>query len=303
MADHKPYANSGEDINTDLTINGRCVGQGHPIYIVAEIGINHNGSLDTALALIDIAVDAGCDAVKFQKRSPQHCVPPEQQGVMRETPWGAMSYIDYRYRMEFNETDFDAIDRHCRQRGIDWFASCWDRASVDFIARFHPECYKIASACLTDSDLLDCIRRQQKTVILSTGMSTMEEIAAAVSRLDRARLLLVHTTSNYDGNPEELNLSMIRTLAREFGCQVGYSGHENGITPTVATVPMGVCYIERHITLDQRMWGSDHAISLEPKDLRKLIQDIRLVEKALGDGIKRVYDSEKITLAKLRCFQ
>lgn len=281
-------------------IGRKSVGHGHPIYITAEIGINHNGSLETALALVDIAGRAGCDAVKFQKRSPDHCVPLHQRHVQRDTPWGRMTYLQYRHRMEFGRDEFDIIDKYCRDRDIDWFASCWDKESVDFIRHYDPICYKVASACLTDADLLNHIRRQQKPVILSTGMSTMEEIRKAVSKLDRDRLLVVHTTSNYHGDPAELNLSMIHTLKQEFGCDVGYSGHEEGTIATVATVSLGACYVERHITLDRCMWGSDHAISLEPHELAKMVKDIRLVEKALGDGIKRVYESERATLAKLR---
>ena len=281
-------------------IGRRKVGDGYPVYIVAEVGINHNGSLETALALIDIAVAAGCDAVKFQKRSPDHCVPAPQRNVPRKTPWGTMTYIQYRYRMEFATQAYDIIDRHCRNKGIAWFASCWDKASVDFIKQYDPACYKIASACLTDDELLKYIQSQGKPVILSTGMSTMEEIKKAVSVFHRRNLLIVHTTSNYTGTPEDLNLSVIHTLQNEFGCNTGYSGHEEGIVPTLATVPMGACYIERHVTLSRRMWGTDHGISLEPEELTRLVRDIRLIEKALGDGVKRVYESEKSTLEKLR---
>lgn len=281
-------------------VGDKCMGCGYPAYLVAEIGINHNGSLKTAISLIDVAVQAGCDAVKFQKRSPDHCVPFHQQQIQRETPWGRMTYLQYRHRMEFGCDEFDTIDKHCRKRGIDWFASCWDKPSVDFMIQYNPVCYKVASACLTDHDLLTHIRRQQMPVILSTGMSTMEEVRNAVSILDQKNLIVVHTTSNYHGNPEELNLLMIHTLKQEFGCNVGYSGHEEGTAATIATVPLGACYIERHITLDRCMWGSDHGISLEPDELSKMTQDIRLVEKALGDGVKRVYESERATLEKLR---
>lgn len=283
-----------------LTIGHRCIGSGFPVYIVAEIGINHNGSLEAALSLINVAIQAGCDAVKFQKRSPDHCVPTEQRSVERDTPWGRMPYIDYRHRMEFGLEEFNTIDAYCKKNGIAWFASCWDLPSVDFIKQYDPICYKIASACLTDDDLLCHINKQEKTVVLSTGMSTMQEIRQAVSMIDRKRLLLVHTTSNYQGNPEELNLSMIHTLQEEFDCSVGYSGHEEGLIATMATIPLGTCYVERHITLDRNMWGSDHGISLEPRELNTMVRDIRLVEKAMGDGIKRVYESERDTLAKLR---
>lgn len=281
-------------------IGHRKLGDGQPVYIVAEVGINHNGSLDTAFALIDHAAKAGCDAVKFQKRSPDHCVPELQRDVLRDTPWGSMTYLQYRYRMEFDAEGYDLIDIHCRKKGIAWFASCWDEASVDFIHQYKPACYKIASACLTDDDLLKHTQLQGQPVILSTGMSTMAEIRTAVSLFDPGNLLIVHTTSNYTGKPEELNLSMINTLKNEFGGVIGYSGHEDGIAPTIAAVAMGACYVERHITLDRSMWGSDHAISLEPKALAQMVRDIRLIEQAMGDGVKRVYESEKVSLAKLR---
>jgi N-acetylneuraminate synthase len=283
-----------------LRVADRTLGKGHPVFIVAEIGINHNGELASALALIDVAVEAGCDAVKFQKRSPERCVPVTQRDVMRETPWGTMSYLEYRHRMEFGADEYGTIDAHCSRQGILWFASCWDQPSVDFIQLFEPACYKIASACLTDGKLLRYTRQQGKPVILSTGMSTMNEIRQAVAIFDPEQLLIVHTTSNYVGNPEELNLSMILTLDDEFKCQIGYSGHETGTVPTIAAASLGACYVERHITLDRNMWGSDHSISLEPYELKQMVKDIRLVERALGDGVKRVYASEKRNLAKLR---
>ncbi len=296
----KPLATKVDRFPAEIIIGRRKVGPKHPVYIVAEIGINHNGSLQTALDLIDIAVEAGCDAVKFQKRFPELCVPKKQQEVSRDTPWGKMSYLDYRYRMEFGTNEYDTIDQHCRKRRIVWFASCWDTASVDFIKQYNIPCYKIASACLTNEKLLKHIRAQNKPIILSTGMSTMDEIRQAVSHLPHENLLVAHTTSNYCGDAEELNLSMITTLKNEFGCITGYSGHEKGTITTISTVSLGVCYIERHITLDRFMWGSDHSISLEPEELTKMVRDIRLVEKAMGDGVKRVYESEKSTLAKLR---
>jgi N-acetylneuraminate synthase len=211
-----------------------------------------------------------------------------------------MSYLQYRHRVEFGPHDYDAIDRHCRRVGMNWFASCWDEASVDFINAYHPPCFKIASACLTDASLLTYTQSQGLPVILSTGMSTMDEIRGAVSLLDPDKLLIVHTTSSYAGNPEELNLSMINTLKKEFGGAIGYSGHEDGIVPTVASVALGACYVERHITLDRTMWGSDHAVSIEPVVLSQMVRDIRLVEQAMGDGVKRVYQSEMLVRAKLR---
>lgn len=300
VTEFNPYMHEKKIDDSEILIGNRKLGEGHPVYIVAEIGINHNGSLETALALIDVAIDAGCDAVKFQKRSPDHCVPVKQKDVRRDTPWGTMTYLEYRHRMELGTRDYETINDHCRAKGISWFASCWDKKSVDFIQSYSPACYKIASACLTDEDLLLYTRSQGKPVIMSTGMSTMDQIRTAVSFFNPEDLLIVHTTSNYTGNPKELNLSMIQTLKNEFGGPIGYSGHEDGIAPTIASVAIGACYVERHITLNRNMWGSDHAISIEPEVLVQMVHDIRLIEQAMGDGLKRVYASEKLSLAKLR---
>jgi N-acetylneuraminate synthase len=283
-----------------VEIAGKRVGPGCPTYIVAEIGINHNGEVAIAKKLIDAAALAGCDAVKFQKRTPETCVSPEQRNVMRETPWGIMSYLDYRNRVEFGAAQYAAIDEHCRDRGIAWFASCWDLPAIDFLERFSPACYKIASATLTNDDLLKRINGLGRPVILSTGMSTMDEIRHAVSLLDRSRLVITHTTSTYPCKPEELNLRTMHTLAAEFGCPVGYSGHEVGLQTTLAAVAIGACLVERHITLDLAMWGSDHAASVEPQGLIRLVRDIRIIEQALGDGNKVVYDSELSIRRKLR---
>ncbi len=269
-------------------------------YIIAEIGINHNGSIDIAKKLIDAASLAGCNAVKFQKRTPELCVPLEQRNVMRETPWGLMSYMEYRERVEFGQEEYTEIDRYCRDKGIDWFVSAWDIPSVDFIEQFDPVCYKVASACITDHALLRHTAATGRTVILSTGMSTMEQIREAVSFFERDKLILAHSTSAYPCKPEELNLRMIPTLQNEFGVLVGYSGHEVGLQTTYAAVVLGACLIERHITLDRAMWGSDQAASIEPQGFMRLVRDIRIIEQALGDGVKRVYESERPLIARLR---
>lgn len=282
-------------------IGDRPVGPDHPVFVTAEIGINHNGQLADALALIDVAAQAGCDAVKFQKRTPEICVPPEQQGIERDTPWGRMSYLDYRRRVEFDAPEYEAIGSYCARRGIAWFASPWDVPSVDFLELANPPAHKIASACLTDDALLRRVRGSERTVILSTGMSTMDQIRHAVQVLGRERLVLCHTTSSYPAPPEELNLRMIHTLMHAFpDVPVGYSGHEIGLQTTLAAVAMGACFVERHITLDRASWGSDQAASVEPGGLHRLVRDIRTIETALGDGIKRVYDSELPILKKLR---
>jgi N-acetylneuraminate synthase len=287
-------------MSREVRIGERLVGDGHPAYIVAEIGINHNGDLDTALRLIDAAVHAGVDAVKFQKRTPELCVPPEQRGSMRDTPWGYIPYLDYRERMEFQREQYAEIDRHCRSKGVTWFASVWDEPSVDFLKTFDPVAYKIPSASLTDHGLLRHVRAAGRPVILSTGMSTMEQIRAAVEVVGPEDLILLHATSTYPCEPEELNLTVIQTLRRTFDCPVGYSGHEVGLVPSAVAVAMGACMVERHITLDRAMWGSDQAASVEPGGFERLVKYVRVTEQSLGDGIKRVYESELHSLRRLR---
>jgi N-acetylneuraminate synthase len=267
---------------------------------VAEIGINHNGDIETAKRLIDAAADAGCDAVKFQKRTPDLCVPPDQRNKMRETPWGYITYLDYRRRVEFGEAEYRELDAHCRQREIAWFVSCWDADSIQFMEAFDVPCYKIPSACLTNHQLLRHTRATGRPLILSTGMSSMAEIREAVTVLGTEKLLLTHCTSTYPCDPAELNLRMIETLRKEFDCAIGYSGHEVGLAPTVAAVALGACLIERHITLDRSMWGTDQSSSVEPQGFKHLVKYIRAAELAMGDGIKRVYDSELPIRAKLR---
>jgi sialic acid synthase SpsE len=283
-----------------IEIGGRAVGDGEPAYLIGEIGINHNGDLEIAKRLIDVAAEAGCDAVKFQKRTPEICVPPEQRDRLRETPWGVMTYMEYRYRVEFGEEEYRAIDEHAKIRGLQWFASPWDEPSVDFLERFEPVAYKVASACLTDDGLLRKLKETGRPVILSTGMSTLGEIRHAVALLARERLLVAHSTSSYPAKAEELNLAMIRTLREVFDVPIGYSGHETGLQTSLAARVLGACFIERHVTLDRAMWGSDHAASLEPQGLERLVRDIRLTDMALGDGVKQVYDSELAVKAKLR---
>lgn len=290
-------------MNREIIIGGRPIGDGHPTYIVAEIGINHNGDLDLAKRMIEAAAKNGVDAVKFQKRTPELCVPPEQRGQMRETPWGYITYLDYRYKTEFGQAEYGEIDRYCKGHGIPWFASVWDEPSVDFMEQFAPICYKVPSASLTDSSLLGHLRGTRRPLILSTGMSTMQQIRAAVKILGEENLMLTHATSTYPCDPEELNLRMIQTLRQEFTCPVGYSGHEVGLIPSVVAVSMGACLIERHITLDRAMWGSDQAASVEPGGFERLVKYVRVTEQALGDGVKQVYPSELSSLKKLRRVQ
>ena len=283
---------------------GDCfVGEGHPTYVVSEIGINHNGDLEIAKALIKAAKEAGVDAVKFQKRTPELCVPPEQRGQMRETPWGYISYLDYRYKVEFDVDDYKEIDRYCKELGITWFASVWDEPSVDFLEQFNPVCYKIPSASLTDHSLLKHLKKNGRPLILSTGMSTIAQIRESVSVVGTDHLIITHATSTYPCEPEELNLKMVETLRKEFPCPIGYSGHEVGLIPSVIAVAFGACMVERHITLDRAMWGSDQAASVEPNGFERLVKYIRVTEQAVGDGVKKVYESEMSSLKKLRRVQ
>jgi N-acetylneuraminate synthase len=292
-------------MSTTVRLGDRTVGEGHAAYIVAEVGINHNGCVNTAKKLIDAASLAGCDAVKFQKRTPELCVPAAVRDVVRETPWGMITYMEYRRRMEFGEDAFGEIDRYCREKGMAWFVSCFDRPSLDFMERFDTPCIKIPSCCLTDDALLTHARSLGRPVVLSTGMSTWEQVTHAVevaSRFGRgvSGLVLLHCTSTYPCPPAELNLRMLGTLRESFGCPVGYSGHEVGLQTTVAAATLGACFIERHITLDRAMWGSDQAASVEPGGLSRLVRDVRVVEQAMGDGVKRVYDSELPVMKRLR---
>jgi len=287
----------------EIKIGDRLVGDGHPAYVVGEIGINHNGDLEVAKQLIDLAKWAGADAVKFQKRTPELAVPDDQKDKMRETPWGYISYMDYRNKVEFGEEDYRQIDEHCKAKGMDWFVSAWDEPSVDFTEAFNPPAYKVPSASLTDHSLLKHLKATGRPIILSTGMSTMEQIKESVALLDMDKLMLTHTTSTYPCEPEELNLSMIQTLKDNFPVPIGYSGHEVGLVLSAVAVAMGACLVERHITLDRAMWGSDQAASVEPGGLQKLVKYVRVTEQAMGDGVKRVYDSEKPSLEKLRRVQ
>jgi N-acetylneuraminate synthase len=284
-----------------MKLGNRMVGDRHPAYIIAEIGINHNGELEIAKQMIDAAVHAGADAVKFQKRTPEVATPPEQQKQMRETPWGYITYLDYRYKVEFNEEQYREIDRHCREKGISWLVSVWDEPSVEFMEKFDTPAYKIPSASLTDHSLIRCARSTGKPLILSSGMSTMDQIRKGVAIAGEENLVLMHCTSTYPCEPDELNLKMVETLRSEFpALPIGYSGHEVGLVPSAVAVALGACMVERHLTLDRAMWGSDQAASVEPGGFERLVKYIRVTEASLGDGVKRVYESEKSSLKKLR---
>ncbi len=282
-----------------VKIGDKTVSQCEPCYVIAEIGINHNGDLELAKRLISVAVAAGCDAVKFQKRTVDIVYSAEELARPRESPFGTTNG-ELKRALEFGFAEYLEIDGYCRTVGIPWFASCWDEASVDFIDQFSVPCYKIASASLTDDNLLRHTRAKGKPIILSTGMSTSTEIDHAVEVLGTHDLVIMHACSTYPASYEELNLRAIPAMAARYGVPVGYSGHETGIPSSVAAVVLGATCVERHISLDRAMWGTDQAASLEPNGISRLVRDIRLVERSMGDGQKRVYESEVPIMRKLR---
>lgn len=286
-------------IMAEIQIGNVTIGDGHPCYIIGEIGINHNGNLDLTKNLISVAKNAGCNAVKFQKRTIDIVYTKEELAKPRENPFGATNG-DLKRGLEFGQEAYEEIDEFCKEMEITWFASCWDEPSVDFISKFPVLCYKIASASLTDDALLRQTRATGKPILLSTGMSTYEEVDHAVEVLGKENLMLMHTCSAYPSHYPELNLRLIPELRKRYGVPVGYSGHETGIPSSVASVALGACAIERHITLDRAMWGSDQAASLEPSGLSRLIRDIRLVESSMGDGEKTVGEREVAVMQKLR---
>jgi len=283
----------------EVRLGDRPVGDGHPAFVLAEIGINHNGDVSNAKKLIDVAVFAGCEAVKFQKRTVDVVSTPEELAKPRESPFGETNG-DLKRGLELGQPEYEEIDAYCRSKGIAWTASCWDEASVDFIDQFDPPFYKIASASLTDDALLRHTRAKGKPIVLSTGMSTIEQVDHAVDVLGTNDLVLLHTCSTYPAQYPELNLRVIATLRERYDVPIGYSGHETGIASSVAAAVLGACIVERHVTLDRSLWGSDHAASLEPNGIIRVIRDIRLVEQALGDGAKTVLPSEVPIMQKLR---
>lgn len=283
----------------EIRIGETIVGDGHPCYVVAEIGINHNGDIDIAKKLIDVAVIAGCNAVKFQKRTIDVVYSAEELARPRESPYGTTNG-ELKYGLEFEKEEFDEIDWYCREKKITWYASPWDERSVDFLEQYDTPCYKLASASITDDELLKHIKSKGRLVILSTGMSNMDQVDHAVNILGKENLLLLHACSTYPAYYDELNLKVIPVLKQRYDVLVGYSGHETGLPSSVAAAVLGACMVERHITLDRSMWGSDHAASLEPNGIMRLVRDIRLVETSMGDGVKRVIEREIPIMKKLR---
>ena len=284
-----------------VTIGSHEIGEGLPAYVIGEIGLNHNGSVELAKKLIDVAADAGAQAVKFQKRTPDISTPEHMKNVLRETPWGEMTYLEYRYRVEFDREQYIEIGDYATLRGLDWFASPWDVPAVEFLEDLNVVAHKVASASVTDLDLLSALAATGKPVILSTGMSTMQQIDTAVEVLGTDNLVILHATSTYPLPPEEANIRMIPTLRAAYpGIPIGYSGHERGLQISLAAIALGATAVERHITLDRAMWGSDHAASLEPTGFEHLVRDIRVIEQAMGDGVKQVFPGELAPMAKLR---
>jgi N-acetylneuraminate synthase len=284
---------------SQVIIGNIPVGGGAPCYVVGEIGINHNGDVGLARKLVDLAAISGCQAVKFQKRTLDVVYSAEELARPRENPFGTTNG-DLKRGLEFGPDQYHTVDRFCKEQKVAWFASCWDEASVDFIEKFDPPAYKIASASLTDDALLRHHRKTNKPIILSTGMSTLAQVDHAVEVLGTKDLVILHTTSAYPAKVEDLNLRMIPALQARYGVPIGYSGHETGLVPSVAAVALGACMVERHITLDRAMWGSDHAASVEPQGLMRLVRDIRVIEAAMGDGEKHVSSDEVPIMKKLR---
>lgn len=283
-----------------VAVGGQLIGADQPVYVIGEIGINHNGDLEIAKELMSEAARVGANAVKFQKRNPDVAVPEHQKSQLRSTPWGEMTYLEYKYRVEFGRDEYAEIDRHARELGIHWFASPWDTDSVEFLESFDTCVYKIASASLTDFQLLRAVAETSRPVLCSSGMSNWQILDDAVEVFDRDKLVLMHATSTYPLPAEEANLRAIQTMAARYGVPVGYSGHELGIEMSLAAVALGAVTVERHITLDSTMWGSDQSASMEPREFHSLVTSIRILERALGDGDKRVMPGEEAKINSLR---
>ncbi len=284
-----------------IKIKNKTISEDWPVFFIAEIGINHNGNIDIAKELIDLASFCKCDAVKFQKRTPELCVPENQKNNYKATPWGRLTYLDYKKKMEFNSEQYEDIDNYCKKKDIIWFASPWDLASVDFLEEFNVPCYKIPSAMLTNKKLLEKVKDTAKPIFLSTGMSTTSEIAKAVSLLDDVSLVIMHCNSSYPTENSELNLKVLETYKKRYPDHIiGYSGHEKGYTASLIAVVLGARVIERHITLDRTLWGSDQAASLELSGLKRLTRDLSFLPLWLGNGKKMVFNSEIPIREKLR---
>ena len=278
----------------------RKIGENQPCFIIAEIGINHNGNINIAKQLIDIAAEAGCDSVKIQKRDPDVCVPDHQKNILRDTPWGQMSYLDYKKKIEFNTEDCSILKKYAEEKGLIFFASCWDVNSVNEMLKIEIEPFKIASASITDMKLLQAIAKTNKPTIISTGMSNQQEIDAAIKHFDKSKIAILHTVSSYPCDNNEIDLNIMLKFKTKYNTVIGYSGHEKGLQISIAAVALGAKVLERHVTLDRTMWGTDQSASVEPKGLRELVRDVRIIEKCLGNGEKKILDSEIPIRKKLR---
>lgn len=286
-----------------IKINDHVIGKGKPVFMIAEIGINHNGSVETTKKLIDAAFACNWHCVKFQKRTPEICVPDHQKDVLRETPWGKITYLEYRYKVEFERKEYDYIDKYCKEKPIYWTASPWDLPSLEFLLEYQPPFIKIPSAKITELEFIKNASKSGIPILISTGMSTVEEIDNAVNILEKnsnGNYVLMHTNSTYPTPPEELNLLTINFLKERYKCIVGYSGHEYDLEPTVIAVALGASVVERHVTLDHNMWGSDHFASLEVHAMDLLYKRIKNVDVMLGDGVKKVTPKEMEVRKKLR---
>jgi len=269
-------------------------------FLIAEIGINHNGKISLAKKLIDLAVKTGFDAVKFQKRNPEITTPNKKKYDLRDTPWGKISYLKYKKKLEFGRKEFDEINRYCKKKKIQWFASPWDIESNNFLDKYKLRYNKIASPMIKNKKLADHIASKKKYTFISTGMCEIEDIEEIVKIFNKrkCKFSLLHCVSTYPANDKDLNLKMIDTLRKKFKVDIGYSGHEKSVSPTLAAVCLGATVIERHITLDRTMWGTDQAASLEEKGMKSLVDQIRKFEIALGDGKKKFLNEEKKKLSE-----
>jgi N-acetylneuraminate synthase len=284
-----------------VKIGNKVVSNDSPTYMIAEIGINHNGDLETAKKLIQESKNAGFDAVKFQKRTIEIVYSPEELAKPRPNFYGETNG-DLKRGLEFDESDYTEISRFCRELDIHWFASPWDLPSIDFLEKFDVVAHKVASACMTDRSLLKSLNASGKPVFMSTGMSSLEQVDSAVKEIDNSRLILMHTVSVYPAKPDQLNLSWIDTLKKRYPhLPVGYSGHEVGVSPSViAVAKYGATCVERHVTLDRSMWGSDQSASLEPDGMKRVVGYIRTIPVVSGSGEKHILDEEVPIAAKLR---
>ena len=286
-----------------IKTGSRYIGDNEPIYLIAEIGINHNGDIQIAKKLMDATWATGWDCVKFQKRTPDICVPENQKNTIKQTPWGEMTYLDYKKKMEFSKNNYDYLDKYAKEKPLEWTASVWDLPSLEFIIQYDIPFLKIPSAKITDKELVEETAKAGKPLFISSGMSTLEEVDNAVNILEKylsKNYILFHCNSTYPAKTDELNLQVIETLKQRYDCLVGYSGHEYDLMPSTIAPIFGACVIERHITLDHEMWGTDQASSIGVRGMDFLVKRINSVKTIVGDGIKNISAGEEEIRKKLR---